>query len=197
MENKTCFEQLNVEIGLAKEEDLADILRLQQENLGQNISEAEKEKQGFVSLETPEKLLREILDQEGITVARINGKVVGYLMPMSVEQCKQALLLHPFIEKFETVKFENKPLNEYRYCILGQVCVDKQYRGKGILEKLYEELKSRLAKKYDIGISEIGANNPRSLHVHLDKLGFKITEQYTAQGKDWYIVTLDFRPFKK
>jgi len=50
-------------------------------------------------LETPEKLLREISEQEGITVARINGKVVGYLMPLSVEQGKQAPLLDPFIEK--------------------------------------------------------------------------------------------------
>ena len=63
----------------------------------------EKEEQGFVSLETPEKLLREISEQEGITVARVNGRVVGYLMPLSIEQGKQAPLLDPFIERFETV----------------------------------------------------------------------------------------------
>ena len=80
---------------------------------------------------------------------------------------------------------------------MTQVCIEKNYRGKGILEKLYQELKTRLADKYDLGVSEIASNNPRSLHAHLNKIGLKIAEQYSAEGKDWYIVVLDFRPYQK
>lgn len=191
------LEQFNYTIELAKKDDLVDISKLQQENLGRNLSDSEKQQDGFVSVETPIELLEEIINQEGITVARINGKVVGYLMPLSLAHAKEIKLLDPFIARFDDLKFEGKLLNQYRYCVLGQVCIDKNYRGKGILEKLYQELKTRLSNKYDLGISEIGANNPRSLDAHLNKIGLKINEQYSAEGRDWYIVTLDFRPFQK
>lgn len=194
---KNLLKKFKPEIGLATEQDLPDIARLQQENLGRNISKEEKQQQGFVSVETSPELLKEITDQEGITVARDGEKVVGYLMPMSVEQGRKIPLLDPFIERFKNIQFKGKPLDEYRYCILGQVCIDKSYRGKGILEKLYQELETRLADKYDLGVSEIGTNNPRSLRAHLDKVGLKVAEQYSAKGKDWYFVILDFRPFRK
>ncbi len=197
MENKKSFELSQVEVGLAKEEDLADVARLQQENLARNVSEKERQEQGFVSVETSPELLKEIAEQEGITVARVQGKVVGYLMPMSVEHGRAIPLLDPFIERFKNVQFEGKPLQDYRYCILGQICIDKNYRGQGILEKLYQELETRLAGKYDLGISEIGANNPRSLRAHLDKMHFQVAEQYSAEGRDWYVVILDFRPHRK
>ena len=197
MEREKSLEEFNPEIGLATEQDLSAIARLQQENLAPNVSADEKQQQGFVSVETPPDLLKEIAEQEGITVARAEGKTIGYLLPMSVEHGKQIPLLGPFIERFKTIQFEGKPLDEYRYCILGQVCIDKNYRGKGILEKLYQELETRLADNYDLGVSEIGANNPRSLRAHLGKVGLRVAEQYSAEGRDWYIVILDFRPFQK
>ena len=197
METEKPFEQFIPEIGLAKDKDLTDISRLQQENLARNVSDKEKRQQGFVSVETSPKLLKEIAGQEGITVARVGEKVVGYLMPMSVEHGKQIPLLDPFLERFKSIQFEGKSLDEYRYCILAQVCIDKNYRAKGMLEKLYQELEARLADEYDLGVSEIGANNPRSLHAHLDKVGLKVVEQYSAEGKDWYIVILDFRPYRE
>ncbi len=196
MEPKNNFEGIKIEIDIAKEKDLADIIKLQKQNLVSNISKEERKQQGFVSVETPLKLLEEIAKQEGIAIARVKGRVVGYLMPMSVNHAKKVRLLDPFVERFKSIKFEGKDLNDYKYCILGQVCIDKDYRGKGILEKLYEELEKRLSKKYDLGVSEIGANNPRSLHAHLDKIGLKVAEQYSADGRDWYIVILDFRPHK-
>lgn len=197
MESEKYFEQFHPEIGLAKSEDLADIIRLQQENLYHNFSEEEKQKNGFVSIETPPELLQEIANEEGITVARDKGKTIGYLMPISVEHCQKIPLLDSLIEKLATVKFEGKPLNEYRHCVLGQVCIDKSYRGTGILEQLYQNLETRLADTYDLGVSEIGANNPRSLRAHSEKIGLKIIEQYSAAGRDWYIVVLDFRPYRK
>ncbi|MFZ2149932.1 MAG: GNAT family N-acetyltransferase [Minisyncoccia bacterium] len=194
MDNVKFFEQLNVDIGLATEKDIIEIIRLQQENLAPNVSGKEKQEQGFVSVETSEQLLKEIIKQEGIVVARLEGKVVGYLIPMSVEHTvQQVSMLDPFIEKLQTLTFDDKPLKDYKYCILTQVCVDKKYRGRGILEKLYGELKTKLSDKYELGVSEISSNNPRSLHVHLNKIGLKVAEQYSAEGKDWHIVILDFR----
>lgn len=194
MKNEMPSEEFPFEIGSATEQDLLFILDLQQKNLGRNMDEKKKNSQGFVSLETSLKLLKEILAQDNVIIARDEKKVIGYLIILTLEQGKKIHLLNPFIEQFKTVQFEDKPLNEYNHCILGQICIDENYRGKKILEALYQELKKRSANKYDIGISEIGANNPRSLRAHLNKIGLKIVGQYADDGMNWYIVILDFRP---
>jgi len=195
--NEKYFEKPEVQTGLARPEDIDTILKLQQENLAENVGEQEKNQQGFVSVSTTKEQLEDIAQNEGITVAKVNEKVIGYLMPMTVEHAGGIPLLEPFIEKFKSLKIDSIPLTNLRHCVLGQVCIAKEHRGTGVLEKLYNDLKTRLAEEYDIGISEIGTNNPRSLHAHLDKIGLKIAEQYSADGRDWYIVYLDFRDSKK
>lgn len=196
MEEKK-FEQFNPEIRLAQEKDLAGISQLQDENLSKNISLEEKLNEGFVVVKTPPDLLKEIAVQEGITIAQLDKKIIGYLIPMSVEHGQKISFWNPFIKKIKTIQLEGKPLDDYQYCILSQVCIDKNHRGKGILEKLYKDLEERLADKYDFGISEIETNNQRSLQAHLNKIGLKIVEKYSVEGKDWYIVILDFLPFRK
>jgi ribosomal protein S18 acetylase RimI-like enzyme len=137
------------------------------------------------------------MEQEGITVARDGKRLVGYLIPMSIEQGKKIFLLDPFVERFKSIQFEGKSLDEYRYCIICQVCIDKNYGGRGIAEKLYQEAERRLANKYDLCVTEVGASNPRSLHVHLNKVGFKIADQYSANGMNWNVIILDLRPYQK
>jgi GNAT superfamily N-acetyltransferase len=117
-------------------------------------------------------------------------------MPISIDQWKQIPLLDPFIERFQNINFEWKPLNDYKYCILWQTCIDKEYRGKGVLEKLYKELQNRLSHKYDLWISEIWANNSRSLYTHVEKIWLQIIETYIADGKERHVVVLDFRKFR-
>ena len=100
------FAELNPEIGSASDADLPEVARLQQDNLTRNVAEEEQRKEGFVSVETPPELLKEIANQEGITVAKVGGKVVGYLMPMTVAHAKRIPLLDPFIERFTSLSYE-------------------------------------------------------------------------------------------
>jgi predicted GNAT family N-acyltransferase len=185
------------DIGFAREEDASDIFRLQQENLSRNVPDEEKQGQGFVSAETPPELLKEIIEQEGIAVARMDDKVVGYLMPMSLNHAQQVPFLRPFIERLDEVQFEGRPLSEYRYHIFGQVCIDKDYRGKGILEKLHQELINKFSEDYDLAVTEISANNTRSLGANTGKMGWKIVDTYLSDEINWHVVILDLRPFRK
>ncbi len=180
-------------IGLAEKEDLLPIIELQKVNLGRNLSDTEKAEQGFVSVETSLDLLTRINSQSGIIVARINNTVIGYIIRMTDADTDTIPLLKPFTARFPTITFEGKSLTEYRYCILGQVCIQKEYRGQGLLEKLYTEFRNQSAEKYDLAISEIGTSNPRSLHVHTTKIGFKVAQEYSAEERNWYIVILDLR----
>ncbi len=185
------------EVGVATGEDLAQVLKLQQDNLGRNLPEVERQDQGYVSVETPPDMLEEINESDGVTVAKDGDRVVGYAMPLPVDQGRKIPLLDPFIERFSKLSFEGTPITETPHIIIGQVCVDKDYRGRGIIEQLYADFSRRMAEKYDVGITEVGATNPRSYHVHVEKMGMKVLEQYEADGKAWYILAVDFRPFRR
>lgn len=178
-------------IDLATKKDLPAIIELQRLNLGRNLAEDEKKSQGFVSVETPLELLTNINSQEGVIVARLDEEIIGYIVRMTKEDASTIPLLKPFIARFPNITFKGKALTDYNYCILGQVCIKKEHRGNGLLEKLYKEFQNRSVRKYELAISEIGANNPRSLYVHLNKVGFEVIEQYSAEGQDWFVVILN------
>lgn len=197
MEGEKIPQPPTVDFGFANEEDVLGIFRLQEENLSRNIPIEERQGQGFLIAVTPPELLKEIIEQEGIAVARADGRVVGYLMPMSFDHAQRVPFFKPFVEKLNDVQFEGKPLNEYRYHIFGQVCIDKNYRGRGILEKLHQELISRFAEEYDLAVTEISTNNARSLGANTGKMGWKIVDTCSSDGMDWHVVVLDLRPFRK
>jgi hypothetical protein len=41
-----------------------------------------------------------------------------------------------------------------------------------------------LNQNYDLLITEVSDQNPRSLHVHTKKLGLSVVQQYSAEGRN-------------
>ena len=80
--------------------------------------------------------------------------------------------------------------NNTSYLICGQVCVNKNFRGLGLMSKLYEKMKD-LSSKYQFCVTEISSQNTRSLHVH-NQVGFKIIHTYTKHDEEWNIVLWDW-----
>lgn len=185
--------QNEVRIRLATEDDLQAILSLQQKNLGCNLSEKEKLEQGFVSLETSLELLREIRDRVGIIVGEVGDQIIGYIFPITLELAQKIPLLFEFLKRLTNLKYKNKPLTLYRLIIIGQVSIDKPYRGKGVFERLYQEFRKQFAHQYDIAITEVSTNNPRSLNAHIHKARLKNIDRYSAENRDWYILALDLQ----
>ncbi|MDD2487682.1 MAG: GNAT family N-acetyltransferase [Candidatus Gracilibacteria bacterium] len=181
------------EILLAKEVDLQGIIDLQRKNLAFIVSDETKENDGFVSIETNIDLLSDISNDIGIIVAKYKKKVIGYLFAVTVGISKKMPILDKFVEDIGQYEYMGKNVDKYRYCILGQICIDNEHRGMGIFEKLYASFIDNLKGDYDIGIGGICSNNPRSLHVHMKKLGLEVVSEYSEGGKQWYIVVLDFK----
>ena len=88
--------------------------------------------------------------------------------------------------------FEGKPLQERRFCILAQVCIDQDFRGKGILEQIYKGACMTLKTKFELGIGEIDDSNQRSLYAHVNNIGMQDIGQYCFNGVKWHIVVLSF-----
>jgi len=196
MDNSSHLDRFNVEIGTASTDDAQAVFALQERNLGRNLSEVEQQQYGFVSLETPPELLKEVIQENGITVARSLGKIVGYVIPLTVEEAKQLPLLNPFLSRFKKITYGGKPLNEYTFCVIGQICVDRNFRRRGVSEKLYAAFGTRLSAKYELAVTELAERNVASSRTH-EKSNLHVVDRYPSEdGEVWLVEVLDLRRFR-
>lgn len=184
---------INYIVRKADEKDLTPIKQLQESSHYSRISEFDKKKEGFVSVKTNFSLLRTIMKEIGILVAEVRGKVVGYELPLGLNHAAKIQLLDPFVKRFTKLKYEHRKIGYYHWVIEGQINVNKAYKGKGIAEELHRNFVDMLKGKYDLIVTEISDQNPRSLHVHTKKLGLKVIDEYKAEGRKWYILLQDIR----
>ncbi|BDD02916.1 GNAT family N-acetyltransferase [Aureibacter tunicatorum] len=157
----------------AKEEDLDQIINLQQTNLKRNVNLEKRKKDGYVTLETSEDVLQDMIKNELVIGAYENDKLVAYLICLEKARLDVNLDALTELQKIsKQIKINGKQLNDTKYCALESICIDKEYRSKGILPKLYEYASKQLGPKYDYAIGFIDQKNPRSYHSHVEKLGF-------------------------
>ncbi len=101
-------------------------------------------------------------------------------------------VLIPMFELFKSIEFEQKKISSYNYLVVGQVCVDKEYRGTGIIAQCYASYKNYYSNKYDFAVTEIAATNLRSLNAH-KRVGFKEIYRYHSEKQiQWVIVLWDW-----
>ena len=174
------------------EKDLAEILALQKANLAVNLSAADIQSQGFVTVAHSPEDMANLNRLEQHIVAKDNDRVVGYLLAMTAQSKQDIPVLIPMFEQFDKVIFAGKPLTAYHYIVVGQVCVAKEYRGQGILDDCYSAYRNHFKDKYDFAVTEIDSNNLRSLNAH-KRIGFKAIHQFTDANKtNWVIVLWDW-----
>jgi GNAT superfamily N-acetyltransferase len=137
-------------------------------------------------------VLKKLNDIEAHVIAKDNDKVVAYLLAMTVRSQTDVPILIPMFEAFGNTVYGNKRISEYNYIVVGQACVDKQYRGQGVFDACYSAYRKFLQHKYDFAITEIASTNTRSLAAHR-RVGFDEISRYTADnGVEWVIVVWDW-----
>lgn len=172
-------------------EDLLGILDLQWANLVTNLSPEEIAAQGFVTVIHSMHDLSELNNAERHIVAKDGDSIIGYLLAMTKASKSAIPVLVPMFDAFDVALYKNKAIKDYHYLVVGQVCVDKHFRGKGIIDKCYAAYKAHYAKKYDFAITEIASINLRSRNAH-KRIGFKEIQAYTAGDIRWIIVVWDW-----
>lgn len=166
-----------------KDKELMQILDLQQLNLPKNLTDEEMASQGFLTVEHDFTLLKRMNEACAHTIA-VEGKVVvGY-----------ALSMHPkFGEEIEILESMFAKINEvYKggsYLVMGQVCISKNYRGKGLFRGLYQNMQRFTRPNFEAIITEVDAKNLRSMNAHR-AVGFKELARYPSDGREWSLVLL-------
>src|SRR6478736_8402968 len=144
-----------------KDQDLSQILELQKKNLARFLSPEEIIREGFVTVHHSFENLKKMNSREQSVIAKENNTVVAYLLAMTQQSKHDIPTLVPMFEIFNQIAFRGKKISEYNYLVVGQVCVAKEFRGKGVLDNCYKEYKKRFETKYNFAITEIAQNNLR------------------------------------
>ncbi|WP_435623749.1 N-acetyltransferase family protein [Flagellimonas sp.] len=165
-------------------EELEQILRLQQQNLPKNLSPDEMTKDGFLTVEHSFELLKEMNDMCPHIIAVENGEVVGYALCMHPKFAQSIEILRPMFHEINQVV-----QNRNNYMVMGQICVAKTHRGKGLFRQLYTTMQTNLPSGFDTIITEVDTKNQRSMKAH-NAVGFVALKNYASDGKDWSLIVL-------
>lgn len=173
--------------------DLNGVLALQKLNYKSNVNPEEAQKQGFVSILHTYELLAAMNADYPHVIGRSEGRVIAYALVMLRKFGDKIPVLLPMFARLNDLTFQGKRIGDSRYFIMGQICIAKNFRGRGLFYRLYENLVHSTCKDFDFILTEVSARNRRSLRAH-KKAGFIELKVYTApDGEVWHIVLLDIR----
>ena len=172
-------------------QDLWQILELQAENLPNCLDEHEMKSQGFVTVKHDAQLLEEMNSQHQHIIAKDGDRVIGFALIMLQEFGDKIPVLVPMFQLIDQLSYKEKALNKSNYFVMGQICIDKAYRGQGVFRGLYQTLREHMSPHFEVVVTEIATRNNRSLRAH-EKVGFEPIKRYTADGEEWDIVVWDW-----
>jgi Sortase and related acyltransferases len=164
--------------------ELEQILALQQLNLIKNISAEERKNEGFLTVEHDMDILKAMNDVCGHIIAVEDDQVVGFALCMHRQFADSIDLLQPMFEEIDKV-IENKN----GYMAMGQICVAKSHRGRGVFRNLYLTMKEKLPEGIDTIVTEVEGKNARSLAAHA-AIGFKTINVYPSGELEWHLIIL-------
>jgi hypothetical protein len=172
-------------------DELEQILSLQKKNLALNISETDVQTQGFVTLQHNLDTLVNMHELAPSVIIKKDEAVIGYALTMLCE-CRHLIPgLEAMFANMDKLSWKNRPLTDYRFYVMGQICIDKVFRGLGLVEELYSFHKEVYGSSFDLLVTEIATRNQRSLRAH-EKAGFKTIHVYRDELDEWAVVVWDW-----
>jgi len=176
---------------VSSKEELEQIAQLSAANQVANITAETKEKEGFVSWIYSTDILTRLHTIIPSVITMDGDKLAGYAISLTKDCAAIYPSLDTMLEYAATVTYKGRPLTEQSFYIMGQICVDIAYRGQGVVNQLYEFHKQQFSSLYNMLVTEISVNNPRSLKAH-KKVGFNIIDTHLDHEGTWDLVAWDW-----
>ena len=166
--------------------DYEGMVKLQHANFINNLSAAEA-LDGFLSIEYTEEQFEEINNDAGIAVAIKDGELAGYLCGASCGYSKQFPILNAVVQQFSNSAIQKRGMTETNTFVYGPVCIDRSFRGSGVLQGLYGTIKEIARPRYGHCVLFISDRNSRSLSAHL-RLGMRDLGKFEFNGKSFHLL---------
>jgi hypothetical protein len=168
-------------------EDYPAILRIQSANYIANLAEEDR-KEGFLSAEFTRDQVAAMAEDLGTMLAIVENNVAGFLGAFRNQFEHGSPVIEKMLESYDHVSFEGKSLTSYNSYIYGPVCIDRDYRRKGLLRGLYEAQKRDLAGQFDIGVAFVARNNRHSVQAHVAGLGMTEVGEFDMKRNTYVIL---------
>lgn len=167
--------------------ELEQIITLQRANLVGTLPAQEMKEQGFVTVSHTLEMLEQMHELAPSVIIKDNDSVVAYALVM-LRECRTLVpALEPMFDNFDKAEWKGRPLKEQSFYVMGQVCVDKAYRGQGLFDQLYQKHKEVYSQRFNVLTTEIATRNHRSLRAH-ERVGFKTINVYRDELDEWAVV---------
>ncbi|WP_018617580.1 GNAT family N-acetyltransferase [Spirosoma luteum] len=174
--------------------DVLGILTLQQANLRKNVPAHIQVEQGFVTVEHDPQVLSRMNQAAPSVIAKDGDTVVGYALTMLPEFGADVPELLPLFALIKSLTYQEKPIYDYSWYVMGQVCVAEAYRGQQVFDKLFQHHYEVYGNRFQLLITDISANNTRSLRAH-KRVGFEPVYEFhdPTIGETWVIVLWNWK----
>jgi GNAT superfamily N-acetyltransferase len=167
------------------------ILNLQKQNHYSSVAEDQHQSNGFVYASHTLGLLRKMASGIPQVIALSGDRVVGYNLAMTGDMKNELPSLIPMFEEFEKWEYKGRALMDYQFVVGGQVCVDKEFRGRGMISRLYQQTRDTVDDIYQLCVTEISVRNLNSLKAH-ERMGFESIGTYNDGVENWNLVVWDW-----
>ena len=172
--------------------EILQILELQKRYLPHALSSEEAVEDGFLTIEHNEAVLLRMNEPHSHIIAVHSKRVIGYCLVMTIDHRHEFPVVRDMFVKLEGLRFKGQPISEIPYFVMGQVCIEKAFRGMGVFEGMYQKLQSCLSSSYRLCITEVSRKNQRSLRAHL-KVGFEVILSYEdSKGHPWELIVWEW-----
>ena len=180
-----------MEYKIAQIEDIEKVLELHSKYQIDTIRQEDK-KDGFITTAfTKEQMVDLITLEQGLFIAVENDRIVAYVMSASWKFWSRWPMFAFMMEDLPNLEYLGQKLtvqNSYQY---GPVCVDKEYRGSGVLEKIFDFARENMAKRFPILVTFINKINPRSYEAHTKKLKLEVIKEFSYNNNNYYELVYD------
>ena len=180
-----------MKVSIADYSDIDEVLELQNKYHIASINEEDKPSGFVTTLFTKPQLSSLIKDEGGLFIVRNEGVLVAYAMAASWPFWSQWPMFAHMVNGLHELEFLGQRLsqeNSYQY---GPVCIEKSVRGSGVLEKLFDFARAKMAERYPILVTFINKNNPRSFAAHTQKLGLQVIQEFEFNSNQYYELVYD------
>jgi len=169
------------------DDDLNAILSLQKANLKENISLQEAEEQGFVTCNHAYEVLKLMNHPHPHIIAKHKNQLAGYALVMSKTHSNKVPEIIPMFVQINQLNYGGKVLKEAKYVVMGQICVAKEFRGKGVFTGLYKTMFTAMSPHFSYILTSIATSNKRSINAH-NKVGFESILTFNDTLGEWVLV---------
>lgn len=179
-----------IQFEVAKNRDIEGVIALQDIYLVSNMTEEEKAS-GFVTTPFSVEQLQEVIHQEGLFVAKDNNKIIAYIFAASWEYFSQWPIFNhmtPLLPELSFKDFSLTAINTFQY---GPICIDKKYRGQGLINPFFDFMRIHLMKRFRVNITFINKTNIPSQKAHIEKLKWNVVGDFQFNNNNYFILAYD------